>query len=187
MNFSSIKSMEPKKRNFFVLCLVIIFAVFFALLWYIARETKLMGLGEKWGSDASKRVERQKSPEERLRAIATETKSITGTIDQVTTLKTEKTKFLRVRAFVIDRNRLSEVDAKASSAELPMTEETFEIVVNEKTNVKSEGGMDSIRSGDFVSIVTLENIYEAKRLTAESIEKFGGTSTPRETKTKTSR
>lgn len=170
-----------------MLCLVIIFSVFFALLWYIGRETKLMGLGEKWESAVPKIVERQKSPEERLRMIATETKSIVGTIEQVTTLKSEQAKFLRVRAFVIDRNRLSEVDAKVPSSDLPMTEEIFDVVVNEKTDVRSEGGMNSIRSGDFVSIVTLENIYEVKRLTAGSIEKFGGTSTPRETKTKTSR
>lgn len=143
-----------------------------------------MGLDEKWGNEEPKAPERQRSPEERLRAITTETKSIVGTIDQMTTLKSEKTKFLRVRAFVIDRNRLSEVDASASSSNLPTVEETFEVVVNEKTSVKNGGGMDSIRSGDFVSIVTLENIYEAKRLTAESIETFNGNSALRETKTK---
>jgi hypothetical protein len=183
MNFSSLKQMKPRQRDFFLVCLGFLFAVFFALMWYIARETEFMGLNETWGNAMSKRSERAKSPEERLRTIATETKSIVGTIDQATTLKTEKTKFLRVRAFVIDRNRLSEVDASASSTDLPTTEEIFEVAVNEKTQVKSEGGMDTIRSGDFVSIMTAENIYSAKRLTAVSIEKFGGSATPRETKT----
>lgn len=138
----------------------------------------------QWTEVMSKRTKQQQmSPEERLHAIATDTKSIVGTIDQVTTLKLEKTKFLSVRAFVVDRNRLSEVDANAPSNELPVTEEVFEVVVNEKTSVKSEGGMDSIQSGDFVTIQTYEGIYNTERLTAESIEKFSGNNIPRKTKT----
>lgn len=168
------KQTASPQKNFFVVCLVFLFVVFFGLLWYIAQEKKLMGLNEKWGSPEPKRLEQPKSPEARLRAIATETKSIVGTIDQITTLKTEKTRFLKVRAFVIDQNRLSEVDASATSSELPMMEEIFEVVVNEKTNMKSGGGIETIQSGDFVSIVTAENIFDAKRLTAVSVEKFNG-------------
>lgn len=181
----SFVDLKPKSHGFFWVCVGFIFAVFAVLMIFIVRENRFLS---EWRDVpiSKKPMAPIMSPEERLRSIATETKLFTGTIEQVTMLKNEKTKFLRVRSFVIDRNRLSEVDASASSSNLPTVEETFEVVVNEKTSVKNEGGMDSIRSGDFVSIVTLENIYEAKRLTAESIETFNGNSAPRETKTKIS-
>lgn len=174
--------MEPRRRNFFAASIVFLFAVFFGLMWYIMHVNDLIIFDNQWGNAVPKHTERAKSPEERLRAIATEAKVITGTIEQVTTLKSERIKFLRVRAFVIDWNRLSEVDVSAPSQELPMTEETFEVVVNEQTNIQNDGGLDAIRSGDFVSLETAENIYEAKRLTAVSLEKMGRDATSRSNK-----
>lgn len=167
----SFVGLKPKSRDFFWVCIGFVFAVFVVLMIFIVRENRF--LSEWRDTPVSKKpMAPIMSPEERLRSIATETKLLTGTIEQVTMLKNEKTKFLRVRSFVIDRNRLSEVDAGAPSLELPMTEETFEVAVSEKTNVESGGGMDAIRSGDFVSIATQENIFDAKRLTAVSIERL---------------
>lgn len=183
MNLAPLLKMTPPQRNFFVVCIIFLFAVFFVLMWYIARESNFMNLEDRSEGAFPGRSARVKSAEERLRLVATEAKIITGTIEQVTTLKTESAKFLRVRAFVIDRNQLSKAGG-ALSSNLPMVEETFEVTVNEKTNIKGGGGISSIQSGDFVSIMTLEGIYDAKRLTAVSIEKFSGNTAPRNTKTR---
>lgn len=172
MNLGPLSKMTPPQRNFFVVCIVFLFAVFFVLMWYIARESSLFNLDDRLESMTPKRSDQVKSPEERLRAIATETKTLVGTVDQVTVLKADNTRFLRIRASVIDKNRLSEVDASASSQELPMIEEVFDVVANERTSVKGDGGLDAIRSGSFVSVSTQENIFDAKRLTAVSIEKL---------------
>ena len=174
MNLAPLSKMTPPQRNFFVVCIVFLFAVFFVLMWYIARESSFFNLDDRLESMMPKRSDRLKSPEERLRAIATETKTLVGTVDQVTVLKVDSTRFLRIRASVIDRNRLLEVDASASSQELPMIEEVFDVVANGHTNVKGDGGLDAIRSGNFVSVSTQENIFDAKRLTAASIEKLSG-------------
>lgn len=172
MNLAPLSKMTPPQRNFFVVCIVFLFAVFFVLMRYIARESSLFNLDDRLESMTPKRSGQMKSPEERLRAIATETKTLVGTVDQVTVLKADNTRFLRIRASVIDKNRLSEVDASASSQELPMIEEVFDVVANEHTSVKGDGGLDAIRSGNLVSVSTQENIFDAKRLTAVSIEKL---------------
>ncbi len=174
MNFASLSKMPPPRRNFFLACIVFLFAVFFALMWYIARESDFLGQYDRSGDASLKRLSRAKNAEERLRAIASETKTLVGTVDQVTTLKADNTRFLQIRASVIDKNRLSEVDASASSQELPTVEEMFDVVANEHTSVKSVGGLDAIHSGDFVSVVTQENIFDVKRLTVVEIEKLPG-------------
>ena len=175
MNLAPLSKMTPPQRNFFVICIVFLFAVFFVLMWYIARESSLFNLDDRLESMTPKRSGQMKSPEERLRAIATETKTLVGTVDQVTVLKADSTRFLRIRAFVIDRSKLSDVNFSTPSQELPTTEEVFEVVLNEKTDVKGGGDIGSIQPGDFVSVVTTESIFDAKRWTAESVEKFQGT------------
>lgn len=153
------------------MCIGFVFAAFAVLMIFIVRENRFLS---EWRDVpvAKKPMAPVRSPEERLRSIATETKSITGTVEQITTLKAEAVTFLKIRAFVIDRNRLSEVDVSVSSSPLPMLEEVFEVAINKETEVRSEGGMDSIRSGSFVALVTRENIFDAKRLTAVRIERL---------------
>ncbi len=167
----SFVGLKPKSRDFFWVCIGFVFAAFAVLMIVIVRENRFLS---EWRDVpvAKKPMAPVRSPEERLRSIATETKSITGTVEQITTLKAEAVTFLKIRAFVIDRNRLSEVDASAPSAPLPMIEEVFEVTINKETEVRSEGGMDSIRSGSFVALVTRENIFDAKRLTAVRIERL---------------
>lgn len=175
MNLAPLSKMTPPQRNFFVICIVFLFSVFFVLMWYIARESSLFNLDDRLESMTPKRSDRVKSPEERLRAIATETKTLVGTVDQVTTLKSDNTKFLQVRAFVIDRSKLSDVNFSTPSQELPTTEEVFEVIVNGKTQVKNSTA-DAIQPGDFVSVMTAENIFDVPRLTAESVEKLSSIS-----------
>ena len=145
-------------------------------MWYIARESNFSNSNDRIGSVLPKRSDQIKSPEGRLRAIATETRNLVGTIEQVTVLRSEKTRFLKIRAFVIDRDKLSGVDFSVPSQELPTVEEVFDVAVNEKTNIKGGKDIDSIQSGDFVSVTTAENIFDAKQLTAESIERLRGAS-----------
>ena len=92
MNLAPLSKMTPPQRNFFVVCVIFLFAVFFVLMWYIARESNFSNSNDRIGSVLPKRSDQIKSPEGRLRAIATETRNLVGTIEQVTVLRSEKTR-----------------------------------------------------------------------------------------------
>lgn len=176
MNFSSLKNAEPKKRNFFALCLVILFVVFFGLMMVIFRESSFLdrsteGLGRNSQSQPATLVEAEPSFERMIE----ETRYITGVVQQTVSSKDGELRSFTVNAFVIDREHLPSVTADEQPAELPMIERLFQVSVVPETPVFGLDSLNAIVSGDFLRVFVREGVYESEQLSADRIEKVGST------------
>ncbi|QQS21096.1 MAG: hypothetical protein IPL87_01000 [Candidatus Moraniibacteriota bacterium] len=177
LNFSSLRSapsLPSRPTNFFVPCLVFLFAVFGGLMWYIHFTGQSLSA---WTLPLTPRekspVDTFASPAEQIRSLSKESRSFLGTIEQVVTLKTTGTRILSVRSSVLDEEKLDQVNFDSDSVNLPQKEHVFRVAVSSDATLRGKGAtLEALRSGDMVSVTTKETLSDAEELTAESVEKI---------------
>lgn len=170
----SFVDLKPRSRGFLWVCVGFIFAVFAVLMIFIVDEYRDVY------QDFAPLVPATRIPRENVlqdtsvSGVLSNVKSLTGVIDQVTTLKDGSILFFRVRSSLIDRDAVSLMPPESQgSGELPMVEKLFDVSLSENTTVKGVDSPHDLVSGDFVRVSVIESVYDTDRLTAESIEKIG--------------
>lgn len=173
-------------RKFLIVLLLCGIAAVIVLGFLGAKEYAFIGkrfhAGEREREGASQPdpVKQKEETVEAVRTIASQIRQFSGTISQIVSPKGNEARFLTIDAFVMDQDRLTEIDTSdaSGSQEIPTKKEQIEVIADAKTEIQG-GSLESLSAGDFVSVETMEPVGSVPQVPAKTIVVVKGSSAGR--------
>ncbi len=155
MNFSSLKNVKPKQRDFFLVCIGFLFAVFLGLMWFILREILVMSSESNFINVF--RNSRVKNSGAEVFPIST----LSGTVVEILPSTAGKRVKVSVPTNISELGR-----SKGKSAPSPIPSKVFSFFLSDEKTI----GSDNVTSGNRVVMHFYGEASETNCLLVKQIE-----------------